>query len=189
MFDLLTKPGSKNSHDRNPISVTEPHVTCFQINEKVTDRFSVPFEWVTYCLSVMIFSAVLYWMWMDSTLLIEIAVCTLVLIAPLYFTGLGYYLHYYHREQHTRLEIDHKHRLIQYNNGCRNLLFRFDQVERCDVTVSTFQLYPLEYTTFQLQGDVHIHISNLIVDPAEMVAMFAVPYEVRRKMFNALPVS
>jgi hypothetical protein len=188
MFDLLTKPGSNNSNNKSPVAINEPHVTSFQISETIVGRFVVPFEWITYCLSVMILCAVLFWMWLDSTLLIEVAIWTLVMVAPLYFTGLAYYLRYYLREQNTRLEIDHKHCLIQYKNGQQNYLFRFDQVMRCDVTISTFLPYPLEYTTLQLQGDVYIHISNLIVDPAEMVAMFSVPYEVRRKMLNRLPV-
>ena len=188
MFDLLTKPGSKNLNHRNKLSPIEPHVTTLGMRTHVVERFAVPFEWVTYCLSTMILSALLCWMWLGSTLLIEGALWTLALIAPFYFTGLLYYLRYYSREQDTRLEIDHKHQLIQYKSRHRNLLFHFDQVTHCAVTVSTFLPYRLEYTSLRLCGDIDIHISNLIVDPEDMVAMFEVPYEVRRRLFNSMPV-
>ncbi len=188
MFDLLTKPGSKNSNSRNKFNPIEPHVTTLGMRGHVVERFALPFEWVTYCLSTMILSALLCWMWLGSALLIEMALWTLALIAPFYFTGLLYYLRYYSREQDTHVEIDHKHQLIQYKNQRRNLLFQFDQVTHCAVTVSTFLPYRLEYTSLQLLGGTSIHISNLIVDPEDMVAMFEVPYEVRRQMFNSLPV-
>lgn len=189
MFDLLTRSGAQHENNRKLNSGIEPHVSAFRMSDKVADRFSSPFEWMTYCLAAMILSAILFWMWTDSTLLIEVSIGTLLVIAPFYFLGLIYSLRYYYREQNTQVEIDHKHCLIQYKNRRKNLLFRFDQVRRCDVTISSLLPNSLEYTSIRLEGDIDIHISNLIVDPAEIVALFAAPYGVHRKLFNRLPVT
>lgn len=188
MFDLLTKPGSAHYSRENCISVFEPHVSAFSLNQQAINRFAVPFQMLTYGLTSMMLAAVAWWMFHDSTFLIHVTVWTFMLITPFYLSGIVYYLRFYSREQATHLEIDHKNQLIQYKNRGDNVLFRFDQVKGCHITISTFLPYRLEYTSLQLAGGLHIHISNLVVDPVEIVSQFEVPYQVHRRMFNSLPV-
>ena len=168
----------------------EPHVKVFDIDSTEKKYFVFPFQLITaFLFAFIIIGFVCWFAWEDNSATF-IVVALQLAFAPFYLPGLYLYNRYLKRENHTEVELDKKNRLIKYSNSQdgRNLLFHESQIEKCEISLSIFVPYRLDYIHLHLKGGRVIVISSLIVEPKEILKHFSFPYQIRKRWVNPFPV-
>ena len=189
MFGLSDSLASQTQSQQLISEPLEPHVESFDIHSNGKRRFIFPFQVITYVFIGLVAVGFLTFMVFDDTSVAQLILWIQIFLAPFYFPGLYFYTRYFKKERHTRIELDHKSQLIKYTHDKKkvNILFHADQVEECVVNLSLLFPYRVDFLSLKLQGGPKIYISSLVVEPAEILTRFAIPYDVRRRAINVLP--
>ncbi len=167
--------------------VLEPYVKYFSANEADYHRFLLPFQLFNGILAFFIPFAIFHWLVEDSLAMVKLTIWLQCIFAPFHLPGIFLYATYIKGETDTQLEIDHKGYFINYQRGDTQLLFHRDQIEKLEVFETLFLPYQLCYVHLNIAGGKSIYISNLIVEPFELMEFYEKQPVFYRKWFNAFP--
>jgi len=164
-------------------------VEHFTFQKEKQSQFTFPFEMMTYFMLFFLGLGLFFALFKEDTSVGHIVIWVHCIFAPFYLPGLYHYHQYLSRDQHTEVELDSRHGLIKFCNPTRqeNMLFHISQIESCQVHCSILFPYRLDRLTLSLVGGQQLHISSLVVNPAEVLSRFELSYQVERRLFNSAP--
>lgn len=180
-----TFSSKKNKYNK----VIEPYVKYFDAGQADYDRFLLPFQLFNGILAFFIPYAICHWIVEDNLTVIHLALWLTCLFIPFYLPGLFLYAGYVKVESSTQLEIDQKGKFIHYQRGKTRLFFHKDQIESLAIFESLLLPYQLSYVKVDISGGVTIYISNLIIEPMELIDFYERKPTWHKKLFNAFPLA
>ncbi|MEO0895622.1 MAG: hypothetical protein AAFY71_04460 [Bacteroidota bacterium] len=168
----------------------EPHVSYYDINSQSRSELAFPLHLMAGTLLFFVAIALVNLIFYGNDSFNLVIFWLYCIFSPFYFPGIYHLYQYAKREENKRLEIDHKHHLITYEDkeAERNLHFSLDSIEKCTIYHTQMLPYGIDYMEIELKGGQRVFCSTLLIDPWEMVDELGIPYQIKKRVFNALPI-
>ncbi len=168
----------------------EPHVDTYNIESRDKRWATFPIEVLSYSLLGLLVIGFMIGLTFEENVFSQILVVVIGIISPFYLPYMYFFLRYLKKDEHTEIEVDHKHGYIKYTNhkAEKNLLFHQSQVTNCVIHQSLFLPLNIDYLIIYLEGGEKIYFSSLIIDIQDFVQESTLPYQVKKKFLNLIPI-
>lgn len=175
-------PSLRHCHSR----ILEPYVDLFAFRRDQQGDFLFPFQLMAYCPLGFITLSIGGYFYSGSDHLSTAAIFMVMILAPFYVSGIYYSLCCVGTYEPVRVEVDTKHRYVQYIDERRQLnpLFSAEDVIQC--TLWRSQLFPhrIDNLELQLVNGQQLYISSLIVEPRDLLARLDLTAEEQVRLLN-----
>ncbi|MDX2285394.1 MAG: hypothetical protein NW241_14610 [Bacteroidia bacterium] len=176
---------------RTAIRRREPvrQVLQFRIHHARSSSLSFPYWLMLVCLGLLLGIGIYRQQTAGEWTMLELTGWMSLMFVPI-FAPAGWLLScWVRKERGTRIELDLASDLIQYTNPRLgvNVLFHVSQIESCEWLHSLLLPMNVDVLRLHLAGGPSICVSSLVLETAELMEWYRIPFQIRNCWINSLP--